>query len=133
MDEQLQQVLYQRYPLIFSNALDPNSQSPMRFGIACGDGWFSLLWGLCYDLERLAERDGTPVSAVRQVKQKFGRLRFYCAGSQSMQMRIRAAEEQSGSICDRCGGPGEPRQVNGWFVTRCALHVPTTDTPEGTP
>jgi hypothetical protein len=41
MSPHLQNLLYERYPKIFAEHTQPESQ--MSNGIACGDGWFDLL------------------------------------------------------------------------------------------
>ena len=49
-----------------------------HWGCECGDGWFELINSLCGELESAyKQRSLTPDIRVLQVKQKFGRLRFY--------------------------------------------------------
>jgi hypothetical protein len=43
------------------------------------DGWFDLIDALCSQIDRAIELGAAPVR-VRQVKEKFGTLRFYCDG-----------------------------------------------------
>jgi hypothetical protein len=66
----------------------------MPRGFDHGDGWFDILWRLCKDLEPLGtefEAAGGPKFEVRQVKEKFGGLRFYvtCRRSDAIRQRIR--------------------------------------------
>lgn len=49
-----------------------------RWGCECGDGWYQLIRDLCTEIASAYSRaDGEPDIIVRQVKQKFGKLRFY--------------------------------------------------------
>jgi hypothetical protein len=72
------------------------------FQVECNDGWKGLyqpLLDLCklYDIE------------VLQVKEKFGGLRFYCAGKRAGELEdlIRAAEAESYKTCEDCGASGQ--------------------------
>ncbi|MGB8477894.1 MAG: hypothetical protein WCE63_03510, partial [Acidobacteriaceae bacterium] len=71
--------LIQRWPTWFD--FSGNLQHTlMPLGFEHGDGWFSLLWRLCEDLEPLVaeyESETGHQFKVVQVKEKFGGLRFY--------------------------------------------------------
>jgi len=51
MNEQLDDLLCQRYPKIFAERRAPKDTSGMAWGIMCGDGWFDLLDALCSTLQ----------------------------------------------------------------------------------
>lgn len=59
---------------------------------------------------------------VRQVKEKFGTLRFYYdGGDDEISGMVRMAESMSGFMCEECGAPGELRH-GGWIRTLCDTH-----------
>lgn len=69
MTNDLLPILRKRYPKLFSNEL-------LR-EIACYPGWLNLLDELCHELQtHLDANPGIPQVVVRQVKEKFGGLRF---------------------------------------------------------
>jgi hypothetical protein len=57
---------------------------------------------------------------VYQVKEKFGGLRFYIgAGSDEIHERVQQAEDESYSVCEVTGKPGELRSDLYWMHTLC--------------
>ena len=82
-----------------------------------GPGWYPLVSTLVDDLFA-AGWDGE----VLQVKEKFGGLRFYISEvREDLSKIIFDAENESVTICDQCGGPGELRG-EGYLSTRCEKH-----------
>jgi hypothetical protein len=65
-------------------------------------GWFPLAEQLIQDLIRLGwDR------RVLQIKEKYGTLRLYISQREDLfRDRINAAMEQSGTVCQDCGGAG---------------------------
>ena len=47
MNDENTKRLYQKYPKIFVEKDLPMTQSCMAFGVACGDGWYTILDTLC--------------------------------------------------------------------------------------
>lgn len=116
------------------------------FGCDVGDGWYDLLRGLCEEIMAAYQKAGEPVNlVVDQVKEKFGTLRFYyhfegqpqalhaldLLGGPSFRFRqektslqkeiadaVRKAEKRSGTVCEKCGGPGTLRD-GPWILTLC--------------
>lgn len=95
---------------------------PERWGkrVDTGPGWFPIV----VELDRqLAAID--PGYVVRQVKEKFGGLRYYChtdrdAVSEQMQALVHAAEAKAAVTCEECGEPGSVHQNRGgWMRTLC--------------
>lgn len=79
-----------------------------------GLGWSNLLSQLIDDLFSLGW-DGT----LYQVKEKFSMLRFYIGtGTNAVHDRISRAQQESGTICEDCGAPGEIRDLS-WYRTLC--------------
>lgn len=83
------------------------------FGIQCGPGWKSLY-------EPLIEQCKKKAIVVRQIKEKFGGLRFYIVQHDSeLQKAINQACRDSFHMCEKCGNPGQLVNQNGWYQTRC--------------
>jgi hypothetical protein len=112
MSPELTQKLLDKYPKLFS--------SKQFWGFECGDGWFDLLDYLCGAIkEHTYDSDEVTVD---QVKEKFGRLRFYLSREDDvMHGMVSMAEHMSGQICETCGNRGETRGGS-WMVTLCDLH-----------
>lgn len=87
MKKQLQDILVNKYPMIFKNIGGDPRETCMAWGIECGDGWFQILDALCSVITNSVENinyrhsDTVPnlnfVIHAAQVKQKYGSLRFY--------------------------------------------------------
>ena len=118
------------------------------YGCDVGKGWYELLRNLCLDITKAYEAAGLPVDIiVDQVKEKFGTLRFYyhpkgqdpgfhaldfLVSGTSLRMQpgstdlhnevarvVSKWEEESASVCEECGAPGETRTDLGWILTLC--------------
>ena len=93
-----------------------NLSSLMRFGFACGNGWFDILLRLCQDIDKMDKPENFE---VMQVKEKFGSLRFYCRRTTiKVNKRIADAESESYSVCEVCGNEGS-YYSDGWIKTLC--------------
>ena len=112
MSPDLTQKLLDKYPKLFSNQ--------HFWGFECGDGWYDILDHLCGAL--LTYTYGDEEIYVDQIKEKFGRLRFYLSKEDDvMHGMVSMAEHMSGQICETCGNRGETRGGS-WMVTLCDLH-----------
>ena len=112
MNPDLTQKLLDKYPKLFSNQ--------HFWGFECGDGWYDILDHLCGAISQYTH-DGDEVY-VDQIKEKFGRLRFYLSREDDvMQGMVTLAEYMSGHICETCGERGKTRDGS-WFVTLCDFH-----------
>jgi hypothetical protein len=77
MNEVLSKKLLEDFPVLFRH----RSESSMQQGFECGDGWFDLVYQLSRDIETAASECGMKPDdpswpLCRQVKEKFGSLRF---------------------------------------------------------
>lgn len=126
MKPELEKKLVKKYPKIFVGVNLPPNESLMCFGFECGDGWYDLIDHLCEYIQRMINANikgsnWTQFVAV-QVKEKFGRLRFYGSGgppdSDMIFGAIEFAEFLSGKICEQCGKEGKLRG-KGWIFTMC--------------
>lgn len=125
MRKELEQKLVARWPNWFGLAGNPRL-SPMARGFEHGDGWYSILWRLCVDLEPMVtelEKETGERFEVVQVKEKLGTLRFYVSHhSDAINERITEAQKESSRTCEVCGQPGRTRS-GGWVQTLCDEHA----------
>lgn len=122
------------FPQIFTDLYDSTPQeSCMSWGIECGDGWYDLIHKLCEDIMALNPPEEFKAA---QVKEKFGGLRFYTAGSSiidiaglgsfkktddppSINKLIDEAESESYNVCEACGSKEDVTSEGRWVATRC--------------
>lgn len=103
-----------------------------------GPGWYGIIDHIMSAITTAgfdADRD-----EIRQVKEKFGTLRFYIAcdvhaqsgyesdahGSRQRLDRILKAindNNSSGKTCEQCGKSGQLLVSAGWWSTRCTEHA----------
>lgn len=126
MRDEFEQYIHHRYKDLF----DPYEQASV--GIACGDGWFRLIDGLCSNIlwhQQWLEKQNKPFKPVKvlQVKEKFGTLRFYTQGGDDyINGLISLAETMSNHICEECGDVGHKRG-QGWIKVLCDKHAKDKD------
>jgi NAD-dependent SIR2 family protein deacetylase len=88
--------------------------------IACGNGWYELLWNLSQNIDAYLTKNKIKNFKVIQVKEKFGSLRFYTEPYiEELDSLITQAENQSVYICENCGAQGRQYNINGWVTTIC--------------
>ncbi len=82
------------------------------------NGWLIIVKELIEELIRMEwDRE------IKQVKEKFGGLRFYInKGSIQLHDRIQLAEKLSTTTCEICGEVGSNQIKNNWVVTLCDKH-----------
>jgi hypothetical protein len=112
MTPELEKELLDKYPKLFSNK--------QFYGIECGDGWYDILDHLCGAIkEHTYDADEVYVD---QVKEKFGKLRFYLSKEDEVMLgMVTLAEYMSGHTCETCGKRGKTRGGS-WMVTLCDEH-----------
>lgn len=133
MKAELQNKLFEKYPKIFVQKDLSMKETSMCWGIDCGDGWYTLLDCLCFELQKLTDngedtynyypfgkffanlfRNGKlmgrwtkkslPQIEATQIKEKFGTLRFYNSGHcKQAEVLISYAETLSAQTCEICG------------------------------
>lgn len=100
------------YPKIFSEKYG---------GFAVDDGWFNIINQMCQLMQSHIDwsKGECPQVIARQVKEKFGTLRFYYDGGDEYCHGVSAmAESMTGVTCEKCGDIGEPRNT-GWVHVYC--------------
>jgi hypothetical protein len=117
MSPELENKLYEDFPLLFANREIP--QSPMVFGCEHGDGWYGILRCACNRIASHEEYAGQQTFRFSQIKEKYGTLRLYHEGGDSYcQGVISMAEAMSAMTCERCGCRGKLNDI-GWISTLC--------------
>lgn len=149
MDKQLQDYLYNKYPVLFSNNTKSMQETCMCWGIATGNGWALLIDKLCnqitnyiknqhenvdwynkYEKEHKENGVERPKSAMEkipevkfdQLKEKFSTLRvYYSGGNENIRGMVDFAESLSGRICEECGKFDNTvgKTTKGWIHTIC--------------
>jgi hypothetical protein len=94
-------------------------------GFECNKGWLPLLTRTLIQLDDLVrvERQSDPdyTIGISQVKEKWGGLTIYTRNAtDAMDAIINAAENESYSICEKCGKPGHLNTpYSQWRMVRC--------------
>lgn len=141
MRRELQDKLFADFPLIFPPEMRKDMQvSCMFWGVACGDGWYSLIRECCEHLQTRINHDPNlwPQVVAAQIKEKFGTLCFYIESRRAPSSEdwplfaqteiINSYERMSGCTCERCGTTSVDAGVTtrsggvaspGWIRTLC--------------
>jgi len=122
MKKELQEKLFEKYPKIFAQRHLPKTESAMCYGIGCGDGWYDLIDTLCMNIQTYTDFNNKKVAKksnnwgatmippnynrikceAKQVKSKFGGLRFYIAGGDNfIEGLIKMTESMSRKINEK--------------------------------
>jgi hypothetical protein len=130
--EAFSKMMEEKYPSMFDGPYG---------GFGTGPGWWHIIEALCKNIHGYVERTNStralllkdnpynvaipqeiqPV-IVRQIKEKFGGLRFYYDGGDKFIHGLTVmAESFSYITCEECGTPGTVRS-GGWIKTLCDLH-----------
>jgi len=129
MRKELDNLLCNKYPTLFRERSMNMSQTCMCWGFEHGDGWFNILDNLCEKLVAI-EKSAKVEIIVKQVKEKFGTLRFYFdiigpniteeVNNQIYEL-VRKAEDESEHTCELCGSTvgAEGQSLAGWILTLC--------------
>ncbi len=112
MKKEYSDYLATTYPKIFSGKYG---------GFAIDDGWFNIINQACQLIQSHIDWSKGECTRVvaRQVKEKFGTLRFYVDGGDDYCRGVIAmAESMTGVTCEKCGDIGESRH-GGWVHVYC--------------
>lgn len=120
MTDEQDKILCKTFPQIFCDRFAPMTETAMCWGFECGGGWFSLIYKLCEELQKISDETGHQVVAS-QVKEKFGGLRFYLktGATDEQHNLISEAEHESYETCEYCGSTVDVGQTEGWITTLC--------------
>jgi hypothetical protein len=98
------------------------------FGFEVERGWINILGRLFDDIADIVRPTGRKLH-IRQIKEKFGTLRFYWSGPFDGQCfdriceAVELAQFRSEATCEECGAPGALRNAGGWYAVRCDRHA----------
>lgn len=121
MRPDLQKNLYSTYPEMFRQKDLPETESSMCRGVCCGDGWWGIIDALCETMTGHAREGEHRVLEARQVKSKFGSLRFYHDGDcEFCDGAVLLAMEFSCLVCEETGRPGRVVRKGGLLRTLAA-------------
>lgn len=130
MSPKLDKFLCKTYPKLFVNRNADMRTTCMCWGFECGDGWFWLIHNLCAAIQSHIDHTHPKPSQVivDQVKEKFGRLRFYFSGGDdSVRGMVDFAEWLSGVVCEACGNTDMStigQTTKCWYKTCCSGCIP---------
>lgn len=108
----------EKYPKMYDESYD----------LYVGPGWHKLIAELSHLIQSRIDwsvKTGhiIPQVKVRQVKEKFGGLRFYYDGGDDViDGMVTMAEAVADFTCEECGKPGRYRD-GGWIKTLCDEHA----------
>lgn len=127
MNEELEKRLVTAFPHLFPGYRGDPAKSCMAFGMECGDGWFTILWGLCLSIDgyyKNLELNNQPAPVpvtFTQVKEKYGTLTvYYSGGDRSVRSIVSMAEAMSSLTCEACGSTTDVKASrSGWLYIRC--------------
>lgn len=117
MRKELEQQILGRWPTWFRSG-GPVTETMMRFGFVCGDGWFQILYR-CFEMiephvARSAMRPShisEKASEILEVQEKFGGLRIHANWTTTqIDAVISTAQRRSLRVCELCGKPGTLRR-----------------------
>ncbi len=127
MKQELQDVLYEKYPEMFAEKDLPKTETCMCWGICTDDGWYDLIDKMCNDL--IPYKD---FFTFGQMKEKLGGLRAYTPYRDDVQditkEQIREIiskyEELSYTTCEICGAhDAKVISRNGRLKAVCPNHI----------
>ncbi len=77
MKQENQEILFERYPILFKERHLDKSQTRMCDGIVVPDSWFEILDSVCYVIQFAIDNWEYPQILFTQVKEKFDVIRIY--------------------------------------------------------
>lgn len=122
-----------KYPKIFKGSYG---------GFCIGEGWWQVIESLCANIQNYIDwktstrerllvdnpydnkiPDVVAQVTVKQIKEKFGGLRFYYSGGdETIDGMVRMAESWAGHSCEECGVPAGTPRSGGWLRVLCDVH-----------
>lgn len=107
VNNELTEALYAEFPDLYRGHREPPEVSSMCWGFECGDGWFQLIHDLSRELTRYLEEHPSIDLEVKQVKEKFGSLRFHVRGGDEFTAKlIDDTCQRAKHVCELTGSEG---------------------------
>lgn len=119
MSPDLENKLISDFPSLFRGANKPLTESLMKFGCEHDDGWFNIIYCMCKSInDHIKNKKELVDYEFTQIKEKFGTLRVYDAGSDDfIEGVIAMAENLSAFTCEVTGNPGKVCRSGNWYKT----------------
>lgn len=122
MNSELEIKLQADFPFMQRESTGVYGNIYRRRGCEYDDGWYTLIYELCNEITKAFELEDKPVNIiVKQVKEKFGKVRFYYTFGDDLlssdderdillrseiKKTVKAFEERSTDTCEICGNEG---------------------------
>lgn len=115
MKPENESLLFERHPKLLI-------RENLPYGLAVGDGWFSLFDQLCTTMQAEIDAGRAEQAVFVQVKEKWGNLRFYIdQKSDPVLNALRVfAQDMSEHMCEVCGAPSHTKRLD--TMVRCFAH-----------
>lgn len=116
---------FEKYPTLFPSG---ETKDSFNYNFTIGKGWKDLVEILFdaivfYEKHNVNNAKYTQVN-IKQVKEKFGSLRFYYSGGDGyIRGLVDIAEMISSTICEVCGEKGEIVNSSGYYHAACKKHA----------
>lgn len=119
------------YPKMFTFCVridcEPDPYETYGHGMGVGLGWYGIIKDIVETIkeedDRLnLENNTNHITKVSDIKEKWGGLRFYCAGgaSEKSWKAIEKGEHDSYYTCEECGSKQDVGEYyDGWVSTKC--------------
>lgn len=127
-DNRMLNDFFEKYPTLFPS---DDRKNTFYYNFSIREGWKDLVEMLCgaivfHEKNNVDSAEYTQVR-IKQVKEKFGSLRFYYSGGDRyIRGLVDLAEMMSSTICEVCGEKGEIVNSSGYYHAACKKHVNPT-------
>lgn len=121
MRDELEEKLMKRFPFMEAKSFLDGERLGHCVPCECSDGWYELIYYLCKEIEILYELKNKDVMSlnIEQIKEKYGKLRFYVGNYIDGVMEIvNKYEALSTKTCEVCGKEGKLTGKR-WVRTLC--------------
>jgi hypothetical protein len=100
----------------------PEMLTESNIGLWVGKGWHHIVFRLCEYIQWHVKNHPNAAIQIKQIKEKFGGLRFYYTGGDDViRGMVMMAEGWAITTCEVCGEPGT-RRSGGWLKVLCDKH-----------
>jgi hypothetical protein len=97
-----------------------------RLRFECREGWLNLIDETFAKVKEVVQKEKLEDFKIVQIKNKMGRLRIYENRIESQVIRqiLNEAEKTSMTVCEMCGGVGELKCVDHYWIVLCKTDIP---------
>ena len=113
-------IIINKYPKIFVQNTVSMKDICTFYGLNVRKGWFHIIDSLSNNIQENVDKRGIEQIEAKQVKEKFGSLRFYVNYyDKEVDDLIRDAAYQASITCEQCGNPGTMKNNEGFIQVSC--------------